>query len=184
MEGRRWKRGIRTLITGPEPAEGERALHNEHVAFAVGGMLRFHHDDRLCEPRGLPLELPDDGHFLVIHEVPTYARGVDDNGDVELREVLFGADAAEHEELRRVEGAAGEDDFLAGGGRFEGPLVGGGVPRVGFVDGFPLEVLDACGAGDAAAGGAVEVEEDAGGEAGGAEFEGELLLECVLDVVS
>lgn len=96
----------RTLITGPEPAEGEGALHDEHIAFAVGGMLRFHHDDRLCEPRGLALKLPDDGHFLVVHEVSAYARGVDDNRDVEMREVLFGADSAEHEELRRVESAA------------------------------------------------------------------------------
>ena len=37
------------LVRGPEAAEGEGALHYEHVAFAVGSVWGRHHDYGLAE---------------------------------------------------------------------------------------------------------------------------------------
>ena len=66
--------------------------------------------------------------------------------------------------MRGVEGAAGENDFFSGGGGFAGPCVAFFVAGVGFVDGFALQVFDACGFWLAAAGAGTGVEEDFCGE--------------------
>jgi hypothetical protein len=43
-----------------------------------------------------------------------YAGGISNDGDVEFGELGFGANAAEFEQLRSVERAAGDNDFFAG----------------------------------------------------------------------
>lgn len=109
--------------------------------------------------------LPDAGQVL-------------DHRDVELLQVVCGPDAGEHEELRRVEGAARDDDFPPGRDGFPGARRAGRAAAVGGVERFPFEVFDARGAGGAgarraASGAAVGggVEEDARCE--GVERDGE-----------
>ena len=89
----------------------------------------------------------------LVLQVLAHAREVGDDGDGVLVEGGFGADAGDHEELRGLEGAGGEDDFFVGG---EGEL------RAGLVD-------------HDAGGGLVGVEEDALGEGLGEDLDGGLV---------
>lgn len=89
--------------------------------------------------------LADDGHLDVVAQVVADGE-VGEDGNVEGGELGGGADAAELEELRRVEGARGEDDLARGiddAGALDG---GGGGARVGAVERGALEVGDARGA--------------------------------------
>jgi hypothetical protein len=74
----------------------------------------------------------DDGHLLVVHEVLANAREVFDDGDAQLGEVGGVADAGELENLRGVEGAAGDDDFAPGE---DGALLALGVGGAAVVAG-------------------------------------------------
>ena len=85
----------------------------------------------------------------VVREVLAHAGAVRYEGDGVGGEVRGGPDAGEHEELRGLEGAGGEDHLFGGG-----------------------EDVGEAGGGDAHAGGGfVGVEEDLGGEGGGVDFD-------------
>src|ERR1043165_6911390 len=104
----------------------------------------------------LELHPVDDGDFVAVLQVRADARQVDEALDIDvlMLEVLPRPDAGEHEELRRIERAAGEDDLA------RDPDVAllaraGARVRGGAGEARGLEVLDAGGA-------LVLVEDDAG----------------------
>lgn len=108
-----------------------------------------------------------DGNFVAVLQVLADAREGVDEWDGVLGEFAGGADAAEFEQLGGVEGAAAEDDFVAGADGAWNAAVGGiggvGVAAegTGFVEVWAFEVGDA---GCFRFGAGFLVEEDAGDE--------------------
>ena len=62
------------------------------------------------------MRVEDDRHDRVVVQVGTHARERDPDVDVVFAEVLGRADAREHQQLRRVHGAAAQDHLAAGSG--------------------------------------------------------------------
>ncbi len=102
----------------------------------------------------------DDGHLLVIAEVLANAGQILDDGNVELLQVVGRTDTAEHQDLRGVECAAGDDDLASGAGGHLGSGGVGNLAVVRCVERLAHEILDAGGTGLAAAALGGGVEED------------------------
>src|SRR5207249_3656367 len=98
----------------------------------------------------------DDAHFVAILEVLSDATEIDADRNAETVERRLGADAGEHQQLRRVEGAARENHFTR---RVRLPQLARGAAghAVWPIEALPLLVLDADGA-------VLLVEQDARGQ--------------------
>lgn len=86
-----------------------------------------------------------DGDLVAVLHVGADAGEVFDDGDVELAELGGGSDAGQLEDLRRVEGAAGNDDFFGGVDGAGGAA--SAAQGTGAVEVLAFEVVDADGAG-------------------------------------
>ena len=81
---------------------------------AFGGVLEARLDPgRETVELEARLGAPGDGHDGMVAEVLADAGAVVNHGDAEAAQVLGGADAGEHEQLGRGDGAAAEDDLIA-----------------------------------------------------------------------
>jgi hypothetical protein len=142
-------------LVGVRVAEGAALEHGE-----VGGSLA-------C-----------DTNLVAVLEVGAYTGKVDDDGDVEALELGLGADSTELEELRSVEGACGDDDFLGSGDVSRGAALRASGARVSGVEALALEVFNADCFGDAAV-----VEADLGCQREHLDVEvvlaGSILVNCV-----
>ena len=98
-------------------ADGEGA----HAVGIVGGDARGG-EEGVVEAGGVGEEVHSEGGAVVdlVPEVLADAGEVFDERDGEGFEGVGGADAGEHEKLRGLEGACGEDDFLGGGDNLGG----------------------------------------------------------------
>lgn len=98
------------------------------------------------ESREVVLDGALDGDLVVILEVGANTGEVDDDGDVELAQLLLRTDTRELEELGRVVGSTSDDDLAAGldgaGGTLSAGVLGGGLVQI-----LALEELDTGGGG-------------------------------------
>jgi hypothetical protein len=86
-----------------------------------------------------------DVDLVVVLEVGADTGKVNDDGDVELLQLVGRADTAELEKLRRVVGSTGDDDFAGSSGRSSDTSVAA-VLRAGLVEVLAVEELDTSGA--------------------------------------
>jgi hypothetical protein len=86
-----------------------------------------------------------DVDLVVILEVGANTGKVDDDGDVELLQLIGGTDTAELQELRGVVGSAGDDDLARSSGRSSDTRVAA-VLGAGLVEVLTVEELDTSGA--------------------------------------
>ena len=100
------------LVSGPRPALASRTFFKRVELRDVGGVLG----------------VPDQRHRRVVVEVLPDALQVRDDVDAVLAQVVGRADAGQHEQLRRVHRAAGEDHLGAGPGDVLAALADVGDP--------------------------------------------------------
>jgi len=86
------------------------------------------------------------GSLVIITHLLPDARQILDDLDPKLLQLRLGPDTAELEDLRGVEGAAGDDDFPFGKHLRDWSFGAGDVLGIGFVEGCALHELDADGA--------------------------------------
>lgn len=81
----------------------------------------------------------------MVLEVGADTGEVDDDGNVELLQLLGGTDTGKLQQLGRVVGSTGDDDFAGGLGRSGNTLLAL-VLGAGLVEVLAIEELDTCGA--------------------------------------
>src|SRR5262249_28326137 len=102
---------------GGAGADGERAAPQERVIEA-GARLAVEAAEMVVEGAGLPA-LEDHADLEVVLQVAADAGHLVQHRDAMLLQELAGADAGKLQQLRRVEGAAREDDLALGAGAAE-----------------------------------------------------------------
>ena len=79
-------------------------------------------DARILEDAEVAAHLADDADLVAVLEVGADPGPLDANGDAVALELLMRPDARQHEELRAVEGAGGEDHLALGVDGFAHPF--------------------------------------------------------------
>src|SRR5262249_43993490 len=101
---------------GPGETVRYRKLHVLRRAIEIARAEAHAEKEIVAQARGQPpsrLDVKADADQRMLLQIRADARTVRDHGDAVLPEVLFRPDARAHEDRRRVERAAGDDDLAA-----------------------------------------------------------------------